>query len=323
MFSNVQRDWRDVPHNLDDLGEDIAPAEFRKVSLPLLFYWQYGSNGFEILVHQKQSQRGPSRIKFVTLDTFPLHAILGDAAFTTDHANVIAWNRAYCLFPRAVFVVFRPLTGGLGKILASYSKQGWRTSDRLTCDRKIETLESDARSSSGTSFGTGRRLGDCNTWTIMFDNQGVKDPGMPSSVLESFGFRIQWRGEYNGNRSNGYSILQQAEMIVVPVRCCTLRYGYTASDIDWIRFLWRALHKFVTLESWKAGDIDLLDKVDEWEEGTQFECPMLRDHVHTPITWEQVDHLLPRLHREYEVWQQGEFKRIVDEARRERMNRAT
>lgn len=99
--------------------------------------------------------------------------------------NVISWNKAYALFPRASFIyhksyLLKEMSDYVGKLLAKYDERGWTSQDVLWPEDEV----------SNRSMLVNRRIGDQHTWIIPLDTTDVARPDIPDTVLEYSTFRL-------------------------------------------------------------------------------------------------------------------------------------
>lgn len=163
--------------------------------------------------------------------------------------NVISFNKAYCLFPRATLEERRSLL--------SWSSQGRSNRRQEGLDKysargfaMLNYLEEDEfiTSHRGRSFPFGPRwLGDIDTWVINLDVQGVQFPPSPDPsaatricdpvVTTSFFMRY----DDNDGAIMDFSVLES------PV----LRYSYVIIDDGMTHHLSRAVLAKALLKDWQ------------------------------------------------------------------------
>ncbi|KAK8206878.1 hypothetical protein M8818_004713 [Zalaria obscura] len=188
--------------------------------------------------HYPDSSGKPTQIKLLITSTLPLRAILM-TCYTTAHANIISWNKAYALFPKITFtdnkiVLARHLDDRLGSILARYSKRGWRSTERLA---NLSDVSQD--------LVFQRRIGDNSTWIIPFDTTHVRNPGLPDYVLEYSGFTL------NAENHPRFASNKQFQFEASVFASCVLKYRYTSGEDGWNRFLERKTAPLATVEMCK------------------------------------------------------------------------
>ncbi|KAI5240120.1 hypothetical protein E4T43_06247 [Aureobasidium subglaciale] len=152
----------------------------------------------KVLIFQRVAPPKSPQIRFHLTISSPLHSILTDCAWSTAHVNVIAWNKAYCVFPHLTFIdrkmyFLQDPVESLTQILEDYSANGWQTSDWIDHDQLEGSKKPGVREGS-------RRLGDSSTWIIPLNLHEIRAPETSNSVLESCVFQI-----YPGPRSRDTS----------------------------------------------------------------------------------------------------------------------
>ncbi|KAI0149469.1 hypothetical protein GGR57DRAFT_514875 [Xylariaceae sp. FL1272] len=140
-------------------------------------------------IEAKESQ---VKVKVIATRSVPVLCILR-SFFTTCIINIITWNKAFCVFPRATFlyhytVAVQRLDSHFGSLHAKYSKRGWRMWThpiRPTAARDlfgINEPRDDHRC---------RRVGDSGCWVLNLNTSGVKRPSMPDFVIECTDFEVR------------------------------------------------------------------------------------------------------------------------------------
>lgn len=146
---------------------------------------------------------------------------------TTAAANLITWNKAYCIFPDSTFIhkTSYQLNFAVddinGAYLTKYRRRGWMTLQ--TQWKEYERSNSSVPSSGRLS----RHIGDSMTWKISLDTTGVAPSSIPDHVLEQSHFSIRKREDRTlpGNNGSHYEI--HAKEFVSYV----LRHTYIADSL--------------------------------------------------------------------------------------------
>lgn len=164
--------------------------------------------------------------------------------------NVISYNAAYCLFPRATLEERRSLISRTSQErpirraegLIKYSARGFSMLQFLDNDE----LRTPKRSSSFT-FGP-RWLDDPYTWVIPLDMEGVRPPPSPNPyssarsqdpvILTSFSLR--------------YNSCDGAVMNFSIVKSPVLKFSIVTGDSDMVEYLNRVLRAKTDAEQYKV-----------------------------------------------------------------------
>lgn len=179
-------------------------------------------------------RRGELSITLRKTRLIPIQAILSRTP-TTQAMNFISWNRAYSMFPKTTFLDHEvvPLKGADADVRAEIAKcgeLGWFLRANASPHEELSR--------------TNRRIGDPRTWKMDLDTLRVKQPGIPTTVLEYSSFGIQqptvslettW---YQLEESLKYSIS------VKPLTSQVLEYRYTCSRQEPLNCLLQTLKRY-------------------------------------------------------------------------------
>ncbi|KAI9068490.1 hypothetical protein FKP32DRAFT_1561581, partial [Trametes sanguinea] len=129
-----------------------------------------------------RDQPGHPRVHVIAAKSAPMEVIL--AAHSTCVMNVISYNKAYCLFPRATLEERRSLMTSVAVGTGRTDRAGFFTSSdtghRLILSLPPEEVYMEPPS---RSFPCGPRwIGDDSTWLILLDTEGILPPPPPNSV---------------------------------------------------------------------------------------------------------------------------------------------
>lgn len=188
---------------------------------------------------------------------YPLRFIL-EEFYTTALVNIITWNAAYAIYPRATFLKhetfpLKPMDDYFGKLHAKYSQRGWRTRtpsgwspatrgstardnvirlEHQLDDLELDNLQFDDRSPTGRAFQS-FRIGGKTTWRLALNIHGVKKPPQADEVIEysSFAISIPQRTELVHFASlDHFSYSTSYSMSTYPFKSQVLRWRYLLPD---------------------------------------------------------------------------------------------
>lgn len=139
-----------------------------------------------------------SHTLLICLDCANGHAVIAkvfESVWTTARCDIISWNKAYSLFPRAThikkecYLVDDPQSDHeISRILSPISIEGLKTKT-ISWDSRWAT-----RNYSADGMTCRRRIGDKRTWVCNLDIAGVFRPARPDEVLQSTTFRLRTYG---------------------------------------------------------------------------------------------------------------------------------
>ena len=163
--------------------------------------------------------------------------------------NVITFNKAYCLFPRATLEAGRSLlsssTQGVyrnrGKALAKYTERGFDVAF---------SLPPGDLAARKPMFPLGWRwLDDENSWVIPLDTFGVDVPSRPNQLslplVDDPSIVCNWQTQYSSTKG--------AIMRFAVIKSDLLRYRYVIADRDLSDYLARYLAIKLQVEGEKMG----------------------------------------------------------------------
>lgn len=140
--------------------------------------------------------KGTRKVQVISSTTPPIQWILNNF-FTTVVMNVISWNRAYSIFPRATFLrhhtfELKDMSDTLRPLYAKWEKRGW-------CRGRLEQEPDVVAHCSQPEHGgltLSRRVGDQESWILELETTNVIPPTRPDYVLQYATFEVE---KWNGN----------------------------------------------------------------------------------------------------------------------------
>ena len=176
--------------------------------------------------------------------------------------NIITYNAAYCLYPRATLEAYTSLVlngGNPGKVAAleKYAKRGWRAISNPS--PLIQYL-----APSLFYIGKSRWVCDKNTWTIPLSLEGVKPPPPASPSSEA----LSWDPIAECGWKLAYLSIPTGLVIAKfgTVATTFLRWGYTTGDEGYLHDLIAFFMVQGRLEHKKKphGDAQVEECADVW-----------------------------------------------------------
>ncbi|KAI1263505.1 hypothetical protein F5Y18DRAFT_438187 [Xylariaceae sp. FL1019] len=141
------------------------------------------------------------KVKIIATRSIPIICIM-NVFRSSCIVNIITWNKAYSIFPRATFLKHRTIalrslsqfSPGTGALHAKYSKRGWRMWTHPVPFAVADDLVGGKKGCSDLEDECGphrcRRIGDRDTWTLKLDTMGVRRPLLPDFVIECTNFAV-------------------------------------------------------------------------------------------------------------------------------------
>lgn len=249
---------------------------------------------------------------------------LAGPVFSTASACFIAWDKAYCLFPKYTFGLRKlkfahgldTASDSVRAMLHRYEQNAYCLEDSLLeqgpdvlqdCKDTIKHLEGP------------RRIGDVKTWSVPLDCQGIPPIEVNSTVLEKHSFRVS----VERDQGKLFFMIQTGEF-----QCCLLKHRYTFDALphpqdDFHEYLRFVLCRRAAVQIEKhldAGTFTLsrnevrdvlrsMNAVAEQDVGMCDElCHLLfyrqnKGGFTKPENWQHVDHLIPEIYAEWLKYQ--------------------
>ncbi|KAF4444539.1 hypothetical protein F53441_11102 [Fusarium austroafricanum] len=245
------------------------------------------------------------KIRITRTPGSPIQTILTSSS-TTAYINVIAWNKAYSIFPRQTLIKhkFFPLRSpddDFGTELSELSLQGWTARDIIWPDHDKEKLHD--------VVGI-RRIGDKSSLIIPLDTESLVTQSVPDHVIELSQFEIPESSRNNqfgplASQSSApmSTFLQiRAKNLSSPV----LRYAYTTADTGWRGFVVERLQRWAWLELYKVKREDR-PLQDQWSRPLVSDVSITPDSE-LPQSWDYAD---DQMMAWYQLWERLNTKRTT------------
>lgn len=158
--------------------------------------------------------------------------------------NLVTWDRAVSLYPRATFEERRALVtytkgAGFEDAMLKYAARGYRIDTHLFVED----------TASGSAFAFGRRwVGDGQCWAVALDTAGITPPTHPLA-LEANCWELAYAPERDEDADFGQCAVHSACL-----RSIVFRHRYVVTD-DFLAFLVSFLHKQGTVEARRLRDV--------------------------------------------------------------------
>ncbi|MCJ1371710.1 hypothetical protein MMC20_002929 [Loxospora ochrophaea] len=273
----------------------------------------------ETYVRLNKSQSMQSEIQIWSATSPALTTILASQV-TTTLANLIAWNKAYSLFPLSTFVHRRThLLGSsdhdvkVGNVLSECSQRGWLTQPDSWEERKVSH-----------PIQSTRQVKDRYTWAIPLDVDGVNPSETPDFVLESGLFEIEAISiNYDSGCTHHDCILVdwfESEVLRHKYCCPPVPY-YRDSCEGFFRsgggFVWTRTLALLGMELGKIKFEERPNFMDQdfFRDPKRLESVPASANWEKPSTWTYYDDEIPKWYEEY-VQEQFERKLRHDELTR-------
>ena len=234
------------------------------------------------------------QVQLIVTTCPPLRAIL-IGFYTTAVVNIIAWNKAYSIFPLSTFVqhltyLLRPLDARIGNLVQKYRGRGWELGDPPWLEDEDET---------NNSIREERFIRDRFSWIIPFNNSGIDKPNVPDHVLECAIFAMDtcyyrpenlhvFEGVPEDHTDHHYIITS------ITFSACTLRYTYLFDTVDVLRWFGERMNLLTYFEMSKLPEDKRPQHWNEiWEDDPKFLYEWR--HAFQGIeTWTYFDDSMPR-----------------------------
>ena len=168
------------------------------------------------LVRAAKDGRTEEQIQIVHTADTPILAIF-KGLYNTVVMNVIAWNKAYAIFPYLTFVrydgiLLKELDNYFVNQLEKYHYRGWSIEESPIEDERLLRCE----------LARTRRVGDRFTVVIPLDTRGMSPPQVPDTVLE--------HGTFHAERLTIAGVLQPHSIHARAFGACVLKHTYSCGD---------------------------------------------------------------------------------------------
>ncbi|KAG9678942.1 hypothetical protein KCU99_g1897, partial [Aureobasidium melanogenum] len=265
-----------------------------------------------------------TKINIISAGFMSIWGFLAGPVFSTASACFIAWDKAYCLFPKYTFGLRKlkfahgldTASDSVRAMLHRYEQNAYCLEDSLLeqgpdvlqdCKDTIKHLEGP------------RRIGDVKTWSVPLDCQGIPPIEVNSTVLEKHSFRVS----VERDQGKLFFMIQTGEF-----QCCLLKHRYTFDALphpqdDFHEYLRFVLCRRAAVQIEKhldAGTFTLsrnevrdvlrsMNAVAEQDVGMCDElCHLLfyrqnKGGFTKPENWQHVDHLIPEIYAEWLKYQ--------------------
>ncbi|TIA36902.1 hypothetical protein D6C79_08200 [Aureobasidium pullulans] len=180
----------------------------------------------------KRGGTAQATVNLITISESTIWAFLVGSASMTANSCVIAWDKAYCLYPQYTHTHGKTMfaarlgrhgRGGRARTVRTsatrFQKRGWLVSDRSV--RPNPDLAEDYQFAVRQLCGT-RRIGDIETWSIPFDCCDFSSDQfqLDSTFIEKCTFRVEI------TKKNPFARMR-FKIDAGTFECCMLRHRYT------------------------------------------------------------------------------------------------
>lgn len=276
----------------------LTEKEYYKLNTTAFFPGYMMSDIEQVKTYTRKSKLDSTELKVQIILTrcIPVQAIL-KGFYSTVVVNIIAWNKAYAIFPLLTFVhhkgyMLKPQSDHYTKPLEKYSGRGWRFQEAMSPEDRIPNQPIQQE----------RRVGDEFTWMISFDTSNVKWSKTPDLVLEYANFMIN---NINQTARQKHYTIESEEFVSEVLRYRYLRGGSTST---WMFFLGEKVDELTRLELLKmAPEARPAGFQGEIAKGTAlYRC---MTGCEKPDGWTYSDDQIPKW---YESWRQSEMESKKD-----------
>ncbi|KAF2662071.1 hypothetical protein K491DRAFT_710482 [Lophiostoma macrostomum CBS 122681] len=144
-----------------------------------------------IYVRPSDRYRKRTEVSLHFSDEVPLVKILR-RTYHTARANVISWNKAYCLFPISTVLKreYYPMTSLNTSAHTNFTRSFQQIATLGFKARSVLWDYSHAMTNEMAALQGERSLADRHSWVINLDTTGIKHPGVPDHLLDQASFSL-------------------------------------------------------------------------------------------------------------------------------------